>query len=72
MAQELEGVTFEGDTPAIVQGLGGARDLSGIKLLVPVWRECCVHVRYKCRDRQCVRGRVRRAEEVSDRVACET
>ena len=69
--QELEGITLKGDTPAIVQGLRGARDLSGIKLLMLVWRECCVHIRYECRDRQCIHGSIRRAEEICDRVARE-
>jgi hypothetical protein len=71
VVQELEGVAFEGDAPAIVQGLGGTRDLCGVELLVRVWRERCIHIRHERCDRQRVRGRVRRAEKVDDRVAYE-
>lgn len=70
--QEFEVVAFEGDAPAIVQGLGSARDLCGVKFLVPVWWERRIHIRYERCDRQRVRGRVRRAEKVGDRVAYET
>ena len=69
--QELEGIALKGDAPAIVQGLGRARDLSGIKLLMFVWRECCVHICYECCDCQRIHGSIRRAEEICDRVARE-
>lgn len=72
MAQELEGVAFESKAPAIVQGLGGARDLGGVEFLMPIWWERRIHKRYKRCDRQRVRGSVRRAEKVGNRVACET
>jgi hypothetical protein len=70
--QKLEGIALKRDAPAIVQGLGGARDLSGIKLLMPVRRECRIHICYECCDRQCIHGSIRRAEQICDRVACET
>ena len=70
--QELERVALKGDISAVVQRLGSARDLGCVEFLVLVWRECRVHVRDQCRDRQRVRGGIRRAEEVNDRVACET
>ncbi len=64
--QELEDVALESDASTIMQGLGGACDLCSVELLVPVWWERCIHKRYERCDRQSVRGRVRRAEKVSD------
>ncbi len=72
MVQELESVAFESDVPVIVQGLGCARDLGRIELLVFVRWERCVHMRHECRDRQVVRGGISCTEKVDDRVACET
>ena len=69
--QELERVALKGDISAVVQRLGGARDLRRVEFLVFVRRECRVHVRDECGDRQRIGRGICRAEKVSDRVACE-
>ena len=69
--QELERIALKGDISTVVQRLGGTRDLGRVEFLVLVRRERCIHVRDECGDRQRIRGGIRRAEEVGDRVACE-
>jgi len=69
--QELKRIALKGDISTVVQRLGGARDLGRVEFLVFVRRERCIHVRDECGDRQRIRGGIRRAEEVGDRVAYE-
>lgn len=69
--QELERVALKGDISAVMQRLGSARDLRCVEFLVLVRRECRVHVRDQCGDRQRIGRGICRAEEVSDRVPCE-
>ncbi len=62
-AGHAQDIALEHDAPAPREGADGARDLGGVELLVLVRRHRGVEVREQRGDAQCVRGRVRRAEE---------